>query len=189
MKYRLKKLYQTLTTSISAGAVKTLQEWNNCIPMTAGLKCDLHVCFPEWFEKVSTLVLATRGYNKDEHVSASTADAFRYDGKRLTELQINANASSYEDIKELIDFLTVVKCCFQHTTYNELPKQYPLTPSDCYSDKILDHYGRWCSLTETVFYFDHNTVGYIAEIKAGEAKRRGLRFFKFKHLAKQFYEI
>ena len=186
MKFRLKKLYQTLSKTIQAGTIKTVEEWTRIMPELWG--SDLTKNFPDWFEKVSTLVLVTRGENDGSHVCPSTVDKFRYDGKRLTGLSISANVNSYEDVKELIQFLEVTKCCFQHTSYNEPPRQSPLTPDECVTPKVDDYFGKKCSMTETVFYKTHESDN-IYEASTCACIRDCRIFFKFKTDLKLHYGL
>lgn len=77
--------------------------------------------FSDWFEEVNTvekesdIVLEMRGsHDGIEHRDSRThfKKKNRFDGKRLSKLEIKANLSCQEDCKDLIDILEIHKFCF-----------------------------------------------------------------------------
>lgn len=176
MKFRLKKAYQTMKNSFAAGTIKTLKEWQLLMPEIWGL--DPVKYFPDWFEKVSTLHLVTRAYYNGKLVPYSgRLDGFRYDGRILTELDINAIVSSYEDVKELIDFLTVVKNCFVDHGYAAAhPQHFP----DALGNVVHE---------QDVVYTKYKTGKSIVEMSASYAFKQGVTFFKSYASAIEYYGL
>lgn len=167
MKFRLKKLYQTLTHSITAGTVKTVDEWTRIMPELWGN--DLTKTFPDWFEKViPELQITTCAWRDGQIVYGRTGND--YDGKRLDKLYLVVNLESKEDVRRLIDYLSIHQHCF-------LPeRQYPLTPSDCFYI-FEDANGRKVR-PDTQVWLKYKGAGQLIPVAASFAVTTGCKWFK-----------
>ena len=138
MKLRLKKAYNDFSRSLSAGAIKTVEEWTKIFPNLWG--ADITATMPEWFEQVAGIQLTVKAYLHGAKVEPYLNSKFKYDGKMIDAFYMDAKLlENQEDVKELIEALQILKHSFVQPT---MIRRNPATVDECYNRKIKDRIGK-----------------------------------------------